>query len=96
MNEISFLEQNDENIYDKALILRHLGEFKSAFDCLANYRFIDTIEYWSLRGDLAQLNDDWTEFYKCSLRIRGKKSGDISIQSSDIDSLVNLRMIQNK
>lgn len=93
---INDMEQNDDNVLNKAIILKNLGEFKSAFNFLAQYRFIDTIEYWILRGDLAQLNDDWEELYKCSLRVRGKKSGEISIQSADIDNLVNLRMIQNK
>lgn len=93
---VKTFEEDDDSVYNKAVILKSLGEFKAAFDCLARYRFIDTIEYWFLRADLAQLNDDWEEFYKCSLRIRGKRSGEISIQSSEIDSLINLKMIQNR
>lgn len=78
-------------VYWEALCLKNMGEFELAFTTLLDYKPIDTVSAWQLRAELAQLNDNWEDAYKCSLRAQWKVNGEVNITSSEIESLVMLR-----
>lgn len=80
-----------EVVYWEALCLKNMGEYELAFTTLVDYKPIDTVSAWQLRAELAQLNDNWEDAYKCSLRAQWKVNGEVNITSSEIESLVMLR-----
>ncbi|ALR75348.1 CDP-glycerol glycerophosphotransferase family protein [[Enterobacter] lignolyticus] len=88
--------ENEEVIYSYALVLKKLGEYKSAYLSLLNSKVIDSSLGWALRAELASLNDDWEETYKCSLRLQWMKEGSVSLSSAEIDNLVNLHHLQSR
>lgn len=86
------IENTDSDvIYSKALSLKNIGDYEQAFSVFINNKPIDTILAWKLRAELAQLNDDWEDAYKCSLRVKWKNEGIINITSDHIESLVKLK-----
>lgn len=92
LSEWNSIGLNDpEAVYAKALVLKNLGAFDEAFQMLKANRPIDTVAAWELRAELAQINDDWEEAYKCFLRAKWKREGSVSITSDNIENLSILR-----
>lgn len=89
---LNLLDNEDpEIVYAKSLSLKNLGDFECAFGVLTKFKPIDTTAAWNLRLELAQLNDNWEDAYKCSLRVKWKKDGMINITSDNIEHLVMLK-----